>query len=233
MPTPDIAQPDERLRQSKALELHLAGKTYAAIAEQLGYADPSGPRKAVDSLLKRVESPLAEDIRRIQDVRLEALWESAYPDAIAGDEKAREFCVKLHNARVKLHGANAPERLQVQPVGLTLEAFTTTVSEDVRMLGLHPQMDVPLTEDDPDGEPWANTGDIGSVRPPLPAPGGVVLIAEVDPPAADNETGESDPPLNPAVSTPPGHTLGTPGPNRWAETVGGGRATWADISGYH
>lgn len=152
MGNPDIAQPDERIRQHRALELRLGGMQYAAIAEALDYADKSGPYRAVASLLDRQESESAAEHRRIEDMRLDALLAKYWPAAMAGDLKAAEFVGKLHDRRVKLHGLSAPTKVLVG--GLSQEEFETNVDEDLRALGVDPRMDTPLVDD---GEPWANT----------------------------------------------------------------------------
>ncbi|CCF61166.1 hypothetical protein [Nocardia cyriacigeorgica] len=154
MSGPDIAQPDERLRQHEALKLRLAGVAYARIAEQLGYSDKSGAFRAVQAVLDRQESHAADELRKLEDARLDLLWLKAFPGVMAGDLKAIEVAAKLHDRRVKLHGLAAPQRVEVQNIGLSYEEFETTVDEDIRALGYHPRNDVPLSDTD-DG--WANT----------------------------------------------------------------------------
>lgn len=54
-PPPVKPDADDRHRAAKALDLRKSGVTYERIAAQLGYSDESGPRKAVDRLLSRIE----------------------------------------------------------------------------------------------------------------------------------------------------------------------------------
>ncbi|WP_280332882.1 hypothetical protein [Nocardia wallacei] len=151
---PDKAQPDERERQAKALKLRMAGVPWAAIADELGYADPSGPFRAVESLLNRQESEAAESYRKIEDMRLDVALRKVWQDVMAGDLKAIDTLLKVHDRRVKLHGLAAPQRVEVAQFGMDFEAFTTRVEEDMRLIGIDPKMDVPLEEDD---GTWANT----------------------------------------------------------------------------
>lgn len=144
------AQPDERLRQAKALELRLAGRTWDEIATELHYADRSGPSRAVDAVLDRHESPSVETVRKLQDARLEALYERTWPDAMAGDEKARDFALKLHDRKVKLHGANMPEKMVVAAAissqatpGMTAAEFRDVVLELQRTHPARPRPDLP------------------------------------------------------------------------------------------
>lgn len=155
MAKPDIAQPDERTRQHRALKLRLEGKTWAAIAAELDYADHTGPYHAVSSLLDRQESESAQEYRQMEDMRLDALLAKYWPDALAGDLKAAEFVARLHDRRVKLHGLAAPTRVMVG--GLAQAEFETTVEADIRALGVDPGMDTPLEDSPYDAaDPWSN-----------------------------------------------------------------------------
>lgn len=159
MAKPDIAQPEERERQQKALELRLAGLPWAAIASQLGYADHSGAFHAVQALLKRVESGAAAEYRKLEDMRLDVALRKVWPGVMAGDLKAIEIWLKIHDRRARLHGLNMPEKLVLQQlnVGLTFEEFVTTVAADLAALGIPLSEDTPVEDKpyDPE-EPWAD-----------------------------------------------------------------------------
>ncbi|MGW4716839.1 hypothetical protein [Nocardia sp. NPDC004260] len=216
MPKPDIAQADERDRQTKALELRIAGATYDQIAKTLEYSDRASAYNAVSAVLKRRESTAAAEYRELEDARLDLALRKVAPGVAAGDLKAIELWLRIHDRRVKLHGLALPEKLQVQNVGLDHEAFTTTVDEDMRLLGIHPQMDVPLVEDDPDGEPWANTGDL--------FPGARSAL-----PAADNQTGQPNPAPALPDPTPVRAPVAPPRDSRWDASIEGRRLTWGDV----
>jgi hypothetical protein len=222
MPKPDIAQPDERDRQTKALELRIAGATYDQIAKTLEYADRTGAFKAVNAVLTRRESTAAAEYRELEDARLDLALRKVAPGVVAGDLKAIELWLRIHDRRVKLHGLAMPEKLQVQAVGLDHEAFTTTVEEDIRILGLHPATGRPLSEPElieDDEEPWANTGDL------LPAPRPTVPAAAA----------EREPEPEPAPPLPDPTPVRAPAdPSRgaqWGAPVGGRRSTWSDVLG--
>lgn len=152
---PDIAQPVERQRQIRALEMRIVGMPWGAIATELGYADPSGPFRAVEAVLKRTESAGAAELRKIEDERLDVALRKLYPDVRNGDLKAIDLWLKAHDRRVKLHGLAAPTKVELRTEDVTFEAFATRVEEDMRELGIAHRMDTPL--DDSDRAGWANT----------------------------------------------------------------------------
>ena len=76
-----------------------------------------------------------------------------YPSMTQGDEKAAGMLIRVLDHEAKIHpGVIAPTRVRV---GLDQEAFTTTVGEDLRALGVGPSAEVIEAEVEDEG--WANT----------------------------------------------------------------------------
>lgn len=113
MSRPDRPEPYERQRAARAVELRTSGKTYAAVATELGYADESGARKAVDRLLSRIEHEGATALRAIECARLDALTAAHWQAAIGGDIDASKVLLQVIDRRAKLLGLNSPTGVQV------------------------------------------------------------------------------------------------------------------------
>ena len=62
------------MKQQEALQLKIAGATYAQIAESLGYNSAQAAHKAIHSLLDRQEAAVANEYRHIELARREMLW---------------------------------------------------------------------------------------------------------------------------------------------------------------
>lgn len=129
----NIPSPDERVRAHNALELRLSGRRWTDIAESLGYADESGPRKAVERLLDRTGAELVGEYRAQELARLDRVHETYWPAALAGDTDAAGLVLKTHDRRVKLLGLAPAERHQLthRLDGITADEF---VSEAVKLL---------------------------------------------------------------------------------------------------
>lgn len=69
--------PAERDKQARAAALLVEGKTYTAIAAELGYADASGARWAVNAYYKRQAQEVMPELRQILLDRCEWLWARA------------------------------------------------------------------------------------------------------------------------------------------------------------
>lgn len=113
MPKPDLPEADERQRAVRALDLRTSGMTYAALAAELGYSDESGPRKAVDRLLSRVEHEGVSEMRQLEGQRLDAMQRAIWPQASGGDIDAIKAALNIMGRRAKLFGLDAPQRMQV------------------------------------------------------------------------------------------------------------------------
>ncbi|MDP7720757.1 hypothetical protein [Mycobacterium sp. TY814] len=112
-PTQNRPDADERQRAAQALELRTSGLTYAAIAAELKYSDESGPRKAVDRLLSRIECEGAEELRQLEGQRLDAMQRAIWPKACSGDMDAIRTALSIMGRRAKLLGLDAPTRVAV------------------------------------------------------------------------------------------------------------------------
>ncbi|WP_416063473.1 hypothetical protein [Rhodococcus indonesiensis] len=115
----------ERHRQLQALELRAAGDDYDTIAEKLKYADRSGPYRAVEAVLRRRESAAAEDLRRLEDHRLDthtarlaaelqAIPVGSDPMAVARLIMAQ---LRVSERRARLHGLDLDYRHHSVNVG--------------------------------------------------------------------------------------------------------------------
>lgn len=111
------------LRQDEALALWVKGKTYAQVADELGYANKAGAYKAVQAALARhqVESEtLAENGRALALERLRPLWHKAMelvesPDASSKDVLA---AAQIADRMARYEGVRDP----ATEVRLTVEA---------------------------------------------------------------------------------------------------------------
>jgi len=104
---------DHRVKAEAALALRVDGVEYAVIASKLGYADESGPRKAVDRLLSRRESDSCDHYREIETSRLESLMAAHLPQARSGDIDATRAVLGIHDRLAKLHGLDRPRAVAV------------------------------------------------------------------------------------------------------------------------
>ena len=113
---------------AKALELRIAGVSYAKIASTLGLADPLEARAAVLTALDADELDDHGDAILLDVQRLDRLTTALWPRAVKGDLGAVDRLMKLSEARLRLLGPHpkpAPASVQSTPLAaVTVGALT-------------------------------------------------------------------------------------------------------------
>lgn len=121
----------ETERQAEALEMRKAGKTFEQIAETLGYTDRGNAYRAVKTALDATIQEPADELRRLEVERLDALMEALWAKATDPDEKSQTFYVdrvlKVGEQRARLLGLNAPEKRIVDVV--THDVFARAIED--------------------------------------------------------------------------------------------------------
>lgn len=102
-------------QQDKALQLLGEGKTYAEIATELGIGVATAHRR-VQVACERLISPQVETYRKMQDVDLDYARDQAMKILRTADDpdvrlRAIDRLVRVNERRAKLHGLDAPEKV--------------------------------------------------------------------------------------------------------------------------
>jgi hypothetical protein len=107
-PTPQVL---DRERQVTALRRQ--GLTWEKIAQQAGYKSPSGASEAYLRASARVVTEDVQTIRQLENDRLDLLFNAIWEQALAGDPKAVEACLKVMTRRARLLGLDTPPEHRV------------------------------------------------------------------------------------------------------------------------
>lgn len=98
-------------RVAKALNLRRQGYSFGEIAKELGWRTRQAAFEAVSRALADTVSEPAEDVRKLELMRLDRLEQLLWPRAEAGDPKAVTGLLKVQERRAKLLGLDAPTKL--------------------------------------------------------------------------------------------------------------------------
>ena len=110
-------QPSVLDRERQVVALRRQGLTWQVIADQVGYSSPSGASDAYYRASYRVVADDVEGIRKLENDRLDLLFAAVWEQALAGDQKATEVCIKIMSRRARLLGLDAPvsQKIEVKP----------------------------------------------------------------------------------------------------------------------
>jgi transcriptional regulator len=97
----------------EALELRKAGATYEAIAQQLGYSNRNSAHRAVQTLLRRRTTENVDELRVLENERLDDLLRAVYDVALAGGDKAIDKVLRIMERRARMWGLDAPTQTHV------------------------------------------------------------------------------------------------------------------------
>lgn len=100
-------------KQQKALRLRNLGASYDQIAEQMGYHDRSGARKAVKACLDRAEFEPVMEQRIIQADRLDLMVTRCLQAVLNGDLDQVRNVLAIEKRRADLWGLDATKTIEV------------------------------------------------------------------------------------------------------------------------
>jgi len=100
-------------KQQKALRLRNLGASYDQIAEQMGYFDRSGARKAVKACLDRAEFEPVMEQRFIQSERLDMMVTRCLQAVLNGDLDQVRNVIAIEKRRADLWGLDASKTIEV------------------------------------------------------------------------------------------------------------------------
>jgi transcriptional regulator len=99
-------------KQLSALEMRKAGLTYQRIADNLGYANPTGARKAVVAAMKKTLREPADEVRELELARLDDMINSIWH--LRHKPEYMDRILKIMERRSKLLGIDAPIKQDVK-----------------------------------------------------------------------------------------------------------------------
>jgi hypothetical protein len=115
-------------KEHRVVSLRREGLTWDLIAKEVGYASPSGASDAYYRASYRVVQEDVEQIRHLENERLDFLFNAVWKSALEGDHKAVDSCLRIMARRAKLLGLdNRP----VTKVSFTNETDFSDLDKDV------------------------------------------------------------------------------------------------------
>jgi hypothetical protein len=105
-------------RQRQAIQLRIAGATFAQIGAELGIT-PQGAEKAVIAGLREHTREAAENCLPLELERLDRLQLAWWGPAVNGDVQAANIVLKISERRSKLLGLDAPTKTDARIAALS------------------------------------------------------------------------------------------------------------------
>ena len=102
-----------RQREAEVLERLQKGEPFEQIAAAVGFSDASGAWRAATRALNRIPVAAAEELRRIDTLRIEEMYRALLPAIGRGEARAVEAALRVLAHKAKLNGYAAPSKLEL------------------------------------------------------------------------------------------------------------------------
>lgn len=146
-------------RTRRAMALKLAGASYSQIAQNLGYHDASGARKAVQRGMKNALHETSSELKKIHYGRLEHMLMLLWPDVNNRDLSSMNAALAVMDRMERLYGLNAAEKIDVSTGTNTViladgdkDSYIKALQEAGKRLALGVSSSSPQDEEDEDDE---------------------------------------------------------------------------------
>lgn len=113
-PRGQAPKPEVLEKERQVVALRAQGRTWLQIAEEVGYADPSGSRDAYMRAASRVVADDINEMRTLELQRLDNIQSAHWLNAMGGDVPAANLVLKVIESRRKLLGLDAPTNINVK-----------------------------------------------------------------------------------------------------------------------
>ena len=105
---------ETQAKVNKAIELRIEGWTLDKIAKHLGWKDRSGVHRAITRALSEKRNTNLDELKDLEDNRLDALWRHNWPGVLKGNTRSIEVAIRIIESRAKLFGLDAPEKKVIE-----------------------------------------------------------------------------------------------------------------------
>jgi hypothetical protein len=110
----DARRKRQQARRVEALSLKLAGVSTAQIAERMGIA-PDSVRHLINRTLAKAENRAVEEMRELENARLDRAQAAIWSQVLAGDCRAVVVFLQISQWRARLNGLDSPASLAISP----------------------------------------------------------------------------------------------------------------------
>jgi hypothetical protein len=133
-------------RRAEALDLRIAGLTYRQIGERMGVSESRAYQLVGKALaVYRIDgTQKAEQLRAVMTAQLESLVGGLWPQAKAGDVKAVSTLLGVFNRLARLHGLDAPAKVQAHVGG---DPYGVSKMSEAELMEYARRVGIPLPDD--------------------------------------------------------------------------------------
>jgi hypothetical protein len=131
-PDPDVLE-----KEQAVVNLRRTGLTWDQIAKRVGYGYPSSARDAYYRANARIVRDDVEELRKIEEDRLDLAQAAIWTKVLQGDYQAIQTLLKIMDRRAKLLGLDQPTKIQAEVVSYDGAALRASAERAVSIIRQH------------------------------------------------------------------------------------------------
>lgn len=135
-------------RRVEAMNLRLAGFSYEAIAERLEITEGSVVA-LIERTLERAVNHSVEQLREVENARLDRAQAAIWTKVLSGDEKAIATFITISQRRARLNGLDAPQQLNL---AVSVKNEMEHALGELRQVMMQNVVDAEVVEDDDESD---------------------------------------------------------------------------------
>jgi len=122
--------------RAQAVEMRLAGHRMSEIAEELG-RDTSTVSRWISTELQHRVGVAVDELRAIEEARLDELWAALRPGVKAGDVGSINAAIRVIAERARICGLRAPVKIESTSTVITMEMIDAEMARLTAQLKAH------------------------------------------------------------------------------------------------
>lgn len=130
-------------KKADALAMREAGATLQQIADKHYSGHRSNAHRAITEALAELPVESAEEVRKLENARLDQMHLGIWTRARRGDEKAIAAVLRIQERRAKMNGTDAPAQTEELGNGIVTVVFDSAVQPQ-GMADIEMEVDAPL-----------------------------------------------------------------------------------------
>lgn len=141
--TPAKTRAAYKERRNQALSLLMAGFSYEQIGDRIDTTSKEA-QELVGNILAKVVNETADELRALENARLDRAQTAIWSQVIAGDLKAIDMFLRISQRRAKMNGLDEPTKVSLsinvrQEMEQALHALETVVMGEATVVDADPE----------------------------------------------------------------------------------------------
>jgi len=133
-PKGQAPKPEVLEKETEVVKLRRGGLTWDLIAQRVGYSHPASARDAYMRASARIVRDDVEEIRRVEQDRLDMAQTAIWSKVLQGDTQAVNTLIRIMERRAKMFGLDQPTKIQAEVITYDAGGINTELANILELI---------------------------------------------------------------------------------------------------